>query len=254
MNNYSPLDLTILIPIRIDSDERLRNLRYVVAYLERLNCKTIVLEADSSQNIPVAELKNKYLEYRFVEDRNKCFHRTRYINQLLRMAHSKVVSIWDADLIVPMEQIMEAYSNIVESHCLLAYPYNGDFVFMNSGTTNRFVERNNCEYYSDKKFEYVEHNFCGGAFFVDREKYMECGGENERFVGWGPEDVERLKRVSILGENVEWTSSGKAFHLFHPRKRNSNFYSKVKKCKAEAELIRVCSMDKHELQAYIKTW
>ena len=74
--------------------------------------------------------------------------------------------------------------------------------------------------------------------------------------GWEPtvEDVERLKRISILGEVVRWTTSGRAYHLFHPRNRSSNFFNRKIKCKAEAELINICSMDKSELQEYIKTW
>lgn len=254
MISVSALSLTFVIPIRIDSDERMRNLRYVVDYLDSLNCKIIVLEADSGQKIFEGDFESNHLEYHFVRDNNKCFHRTRYINQLLKMTGTKVVSVWDADIIVPKEQIVEAYLNIVENNCLMAYPYNGDFVFMNPSVTDRFLERNNCDYYSDTKFDYVEKNFCGGAFFVDRENYLRCGGENERFVGWGPEDVERLKRVSILGGNVKWTKSGRAYHLFHPRKRNSKFYNKTKKCNAEAELIRVCSMDKIELQKYVNSW
>ena len=42
MKNEFSLDLTVVIPIRIDSKERMRNLRYVVNYLERLKCKIIV--------------------------------------------------------------------------------------------------------------------------------------------------------------------------------------------------------------------
>lgn len=248
------MNLVFVIPIRIDSFERMRNLRYVVNYLEKLNCKIIILEADAEQKVSRECIDNKHLEYHFVKDQKKCFHRTHYINKLLKMAKSKVVSVWDADLVIPEKQIVEAYYNIMENNCLMAYPYNGDFIFMNADVTKRFVKRNNCDYYSDKKFEYVEHNFCGGAFLVDREKYLLCGGENERFIGWGPEDVERLKRVTILNENVKWTTSGRAYHLFHPRKRNSNFYSRKKKCQAEAELIKVCSMDREELYNYISTW
>lgn len=254
MKNEFSLDLTVVIPIRIDSKERMRNLRYVVNYLERLKCKIIVLEADSEQKVLEKDLKNDYLEYHFVTDQNKCFHRTHYINQLLKMTNTKVVAIWDADLVIPEKQVIEAYSNIIENRCMMAYPYNGDFVFMSSNVTNRFLERDNCDYYADMKFEYVEHNFCGGVFFVNRERYLKYGGENERFVGWGPEDVERLKRISILGEVVRWTTSGRAYHLFHPRNRSSNFFNRKIKCKAEAELINICSMDKSELQDYIKTW
>ena len=42
----------------------------------------------------------------------------------------------------------------------------------------------------------------GGAFLVNRVSYMEAGMENERFYGWGPEDVERVVRWDTLGYQI----------------------------------------------------
>jgi hypothetical protein len=56
----------------------------------------------------------------------------------------------------------------------------------------------------------------GGAFIVNKQRYLKGGGENENFYGWGPEDAERLKRMEILEEPTQ-RIEGPLFHLHHPR-------------------------------------
>lgn len=51
---------------------------------------------------------------------------------------------------------------------------------------------------------------------------MRTGGENEYFYGWGMEDMERVKRMEILGLPVSRVD-GSLFHLFHYRNENSGF-------------------------------
>ena len=98
--------------------------------------------------------------------------------------------------------------------------------------------------------------FCGGVFLAHRQRYLQCGGENEHFTGWGPEDAERLRRVSILGHSVKWTEEGQAYHLNHSRGKNSDFYSEEDAIRLRKELVKVCSMEREELQDYItgKSW
>ena len=89
---------------------------------------------------------------------------------------------------------------------------------------------------------------------MNRQQYLLIGGENERFTGWGPEDAERLRRVQIMGHQVKWTDKGKAYHLYHPRKENSNFFDDDAAIMMRKELIKVCCMNKDELSEYIKTF
>ena len=44
--------------------------------------------------------------------------------------------------------------------------------------------------------------------------YVQAGGENEHFYGWGPEDLERVKRMEILGYSVT-RIKGDLYHLYH---------------------------------------
>lgn len=70
----------------------------------------------------------------------------------------------------------------------------------------------------------------------------------------GPEDAERLRRTLILGHKVKWTSNNPAYHLFHPRNKNSNFFDEETEIATRYELIKICNMDRKELEEYIKTW
>ncbi|MBO4846759.1 MAG: hypothetical protein J5525_10670 [Lachnospiraceae bacterium] len=247
--------LTFVMPTRIDSDARKRNLLYVTKRLSVLGCKIIILEADKFAHLNAEDINIQNVEYHFVEDANPCFFRTHYINILLRMSSTDVVAVWDADIVTSYEQIEEAYQYIANEDYILTYPYCGDYVLLNNIASANLVDTSNLNSLINSKPKALyARPFCGGAYFVNRERYLSLGGENEHFNGWGPEDVERQKRVEIMGFRYRWICNGKAYHLNHPRSKNSNFFSKRHKCKMENELVKVCSMDKEELTEYIKTW
>ena len=98
---------------------------------------------------------------------------------------------------------------------------------------------------------FLGRRLCGGAYLVHRQHYFQCGGENERFTGWGPEDAERMHRVRILGHKVAWTRSGQLYHLYHPRGASSSYQSKDDADRLRRELVKICSMDKETLISYL---
>lgn len=245
--------LTIVMPVRIDSDERKANLHAVLSHISRLGCRVLVLEADSEPKLE-QETWMSSVEYLFIKDESPVFYRTHYINMLLRNAGTDIVSVWDADILVSYEQVAEAIS-LIEQGCTIAYPYNGEYVMLSDRDSDMTRKAFDIEYLKSRRMQSVfGRKFCGGVFFVHRERYFECGGENEHFTGWGPEDAERLRRVSILGHKVSWTNTGQAYHLNHPRGKNSNFFEEEAAIRLRKELCKVCSMDQEELKHYIENW
>jgi predicted glycosyltransferase involved in capsule biosynthesis len=83
----------------------------------------------------------------------------------------------------------------------------------------------------------------GGAFIVNKEKYIKAGGENENFYGWGPEDTERIKRMEIMNLPVCY-SPGIMFHLWHPVGKNSWFANAELERKNRRELQKTCKIFK----------
>lgn len=247
--------LTVIMPVRIDSDERMINLKAVLHHVCGLGCRIILLEADEqsvfkkSNEMDVETMK--CIRHEFVEDFSPVFHRTKYINRLLKETDTEIIAVWDADIFIAYNQVYKAVDNILKG-CTIAYPYNGEYVMLSekeSDATRRNFDIENLK--SLRLKSVFGRPFCGGVFLVHRQRYLQCGGENEHFTGWGPEDAERLRRVSILGHSAKWTEEGQAYHLNHPRGKNSDFYSDEDAIRLRKELIKVCCMEKEELQDYI---
>ena len=242
--------LTFVIPVRIDSKEREDNLHAVMRHLGGLGCPVIVLEADKA---PALEGKEwlRAAQYVFVEDASPVFHRTRYINTLLRRAATDIACVWDTDVLVSHAQIAEAVG-WVAGGATMAFPYNGQVVMLTEDISVHVRKNLDLEYLAGLRIRpFVNRKFCDGAYFVHRRRYFQCGGENERFTGWGPEDMERMHRVRILGHKVAWTACGQLYHLYHPRGKNSGFQSDEDAIRLKRELVKVCSMDKATLEKYI---
>lgn len=248
--------LTFVIPIRVDSAERERNLDVVLEQLSGIeNADISVLEGDIQ---PLYRLKKEYrnVKYRFIEDPDPVFHRTKYLNQLLRDAQGAVVGVWDTDVMVPEEQILDAAKAIRSGRAIMSFPYDGRFYMLSPDDSDQFVSDRSYKRLEDQvRNRHLAHgpHSVGGAFLVNRKKYLQSGGENEHFYGWGPEDAERVKRIEILGQSV-YRAKGPLFHLYHPRKENSWYGSAEIELKNRQEFLNVCSMTQEELQKYIQAW
>jgi predicted glycosyltransferase involved in capsule biosynthesis len=82
---------------------------------------------------------------------------------------------------------------------------------------------------------------------------MAAGMDNEHFTSWGPEDIERPKRLGNLGFKVRRVN-GPLFHLPHERKSNSGYRDDDQYVNFMEEYFKVADMDKEELERYIGTW
>ncbi len=249
MNKINEL-LTIAIPVRVDSEERKANLHTVLDFLSGLRCRIIVLEADDKP-ILETEVWLGNAEYIFVKDTSSVFYRTMYINKILQMSHTEIVAVWDVDVFISYSQLYDALC-LIQNGYTMVFPYNGQCFMLTEQISYRMRKKIDMEYLRNKKMEmYFGRKSCGGIHVVHRERYLQCGGENERFTGWGPEDAERLRRVRILGHKVTWCSQSPLYHLHHPRGNNSFFQSEQDAITLRLEFVKICNMTKEELQSYV---
>lgn len=221
-------DVTFLVPLRIDSPERKENIETLIKYTF-LHFKTnfIVLEGDSTPKFNL-ECYQEGMHYEFIEDKDEIFHRTKWINRLISLSDTPFVAVWDSDAIAPSGQILNAVDKLRLDEAVLSFPYDGRFYSCDKVSCELFKKLLNIEILLKRepvmKLMHGYHSV-GGAFIVNKEKYQEAGGENENFLGWGPEDTERVKRLEILGLPIYY-SPGPLFHLCHPMGKNSWFANK----------------------------
>ena len=258
-------DCTFIIPLRIESRDRMRNIITVLIYLLR-NFKTnvIVKEVDKEsifkQSVqPVLEeaLKDFQLEgltHIFEQSDEYTFHRTKIINDMLWMVKTPYVANYDCDILLPktsyayaINLIKNGYKETEDSEPIFpkcVYPYGyGSYqaqITASDEEVSNFMNREfNFEEFKnwrayDAKFGFVQ--------FFDTEEYKRLGGENEGFVAYGYEDDERHYRFNMLSKVLRLNE--RIFHLEHKRSKNSWFnnphiednrklWEKLKSCKKE---------------------
>lgn len=254
-----PNPFTICIPIRLDSIERLQNLKSAVSlYTSIPNARFIILEAAPTPMLPTNFMQenNNRISYIYIEDSNPVFHRTKYINQMLRQVTTSTAVVLDADIFMSIESLSAAIVSHERMGAILSLPYDGRCFYVNQHYTEIFHK-----YPSIKSLEFLKHNLTlmngfktvGGIYIVSVKRYIQIGMENEHFSGWGPEDAERIHRLEILGYSVNrWP--GAIYHLYHPRLNNSKFYNDNLAFEGKREFCRICSMSRLQLLQYISTW
>lgn len=243
---------SIVLPVRVDCRDRLDNLKAVLSWIDTIGCPVILLEADQTPRLKSVVTLYKHVRYYFVEDKNKAFHRTKYINDLLRLTDADIVAVWDADAIVPHLQVKEAITCMNRLKTTIVYPYNGIVYMLSSQQSAEFRKQQDLLPFCNEKMETLMGRIaCGCVYMVNRIRYLSLGGDNEKFVGWGPEDAERLHRVQIAGDEVRWLSSGPLFHLHHVRndRKDKNFQKNL--LSMQKEFVRVCSFNQSEMWNYI---
>lgn len=244
---------TVIMPVRIDSDDRQKNLRAVLVWLKQFGCRVLVLEADQTPHLKSIVSAYPYAEYLFVEDDNQTFHRTKYINVLLRQATSRYVAIWDADVIVRPEQVAQTLDRMEKEHVVLGYPYSGMFYLMDEDQSTRFHKNPDLSAFQQKNLTpLMGRPACGGVYIVNREVYLSIGGENEKYKGWGPEDAERLRRTQIIGLKAGWLSNEPLYHLHHKRNPQDLNDTNPNLLAMRREFVRECSMTRTEMANYIQ--
>lgn len=122
---YNLADTTFLIPIRVDCNTRLRNIKLLTTYLlQNFVTNIIILERDKKQCINNS-IKDKRIEYHYLKDKKKYLYITQSRNILTGLSKTPIIAIWDADFVVPTDQIIIAVNYIRNNKFQVVYPYNG---------------------------------------------------------------------------------------------------------------------------------
>lgn len=231
-------DVTFTIPYMCDSADRGNNLIKIRSYLHtHFNTFTDVYE----QHMPQV----------------KPFHRTKYLNEMAKMAITPIIANWDTDVLVPIVQILEAVRAIREKRAQMVFPYDGRFARVPRGDfqLDQKSTHQDLSVLAGKKYRGMypgDQPSVGGAVLWDKDTFLHIGGENENFIDYGPEDVERVARATKLGVKI-YRVNGVLYHFDHHVPLGSQKDNPQYKAN-EYELAKVKNLGRKGLQAYISSW
>lgn len=248
------MSLSFLMPCRIESSDRLRNVISSVGYLAKNfpDCKIIIQEVDKQsvfreKVIPhLTNLFGKYPEnivHRFEESKEAFFHKTRILNDLLIAADTDIVFNYDVDVVYPRSSYTTAYNMITKGGYDAVYTF-GCGIYQWAVQYNEVVFHNFLKSGFDTSVldsnSRLSPSVMGWGQMIKRQVQIDSGLWNENFISWGAEDCEFHYRIPALGYNVGRINDF-VYHLDHSRTFNSH-YNNPK------------FMDNHNLWQAIRTW
>ena len=224
-------EATFIIPIRIESSDRLRNVITTTAFLlEHFDTNIIIKEVDSEsifQKDALPILKDILdvdvnINHIFEQSNDSSFHRQKVLNEMIDKSSTKIVVNYDCDAILPLESYKIAYDLILKEECDVVYPYEQGMyqkqVLATDEIVSTFLETGDYSHLDNHSRSYTSD--FGWVQFFNRQVYIEGGMENENFIAYAPEDKERFYRFTTLGYNVERIDNF-VYHLEHSRGHNS---------------------------------
>lgn len=135
--------------------------------------------------------------------------RCKAYNKAAKESSADYIALADIDAIIPHEQMADAILRL-DGGSEMVYPYSHII---------------NTHRYKDDTNDWPKGYYYGCMVLFNREKFLEFGGENENFVGYGWEDFERYYRAinyGLVTDRVE----GNCYHMQHPRNMTKNPYFK----------------------------
>jgi len=227
-------NLSFLLPCRIESEDRLRNVITSITYLLSTfpDSNVVVKEVDSHSHFKfraLPEIKkytdtSKLIHY-FEESDEKFFHKTKILNDLLCLSTTDILYNYDVDIVVPKDSILFSHQAISDNQCDAVYPFgcgiyqwavNYSSELMENFISNKF-DLNILIPQSNRRSSTI-----GWGQMIKRKVYIDSYMWNENFISWGAEDCEFYYRLSALGYTVGRVNDD-IFHLEHGRTFNSHY-------------------------------
>jgi predicted glycosyltransferase involved in capsule biosynthesis len=226
------MDLAFLIPIRIETEDRLKNIISSVSYLlKHIPAKVIVKEVSDRPTFQFRALPEikKYastenLIFLHEESDDPLFCKSKVLNDLIIASGTKVVANYDADCILPISSYHQAYDVINDNQADVVYPYGCGIYQWKANYNMQIYEEfiNQLDTSVLDKHKTLSNSTIGWTQFVNRQKYIDSYMMNENFVSWGCEDDEFYFRMSLLGNRIARIDNY-VYHLEHSRTHNSWF-------------------------------
>ena len=226
-------EATFIIPIRIESQDRLRNVITTMAFLlENFDTNIIIKEVDS-ESIFIRDVNpvlrdffdiDTHIFHIFEKSDEPLFHRQKVLNEMLIKVKTEIVVNYDCDVLLPLDSYHEAYQSLLHHTHDVIYPYGQGMYQKQVSATDEIVS----QFLQTRDFNYLEKHSnlhtsdFGWAQFFNRQVYIDGGMENENFKAYAPEDKERFYRFTALGYNVGRVNDY-VYHLEHSRGENSWF-------------------------------
>lgn len=248
-------DVTFIIPVKYDHDNREENLSMCVNYLNKHFITNIIVGEQGGTKFFDMYTSTPWI-YHYMPFTYDEFHRTRMLNDMANESDTPYIVNMDADVFIPVLQVVLTMEQLRNEHAAMVFPYDGRFARVQREPFAHIMKRELDTGYFKGTFKGTrsfDPASVGGAIFWNKEDFIYGGMENEHMISYGPEDVERHNRFKTLGYKIV-RIPGTIYHLDHFCGMDSGGGGNVHFDANHKEEARISKMNNEELLNELNGW
>ncbi|MGL5557768.1 MAG: galactosyltransferase-related protein [Paraclostridium dentum] len=185
-------NLSIIIPFKTDGLDRERNWKWLKKRYEAL--------------MPEAEL--------CIDDLDVTpYCKSASINNAVRKSTKEILLIVDADIIMSVKDLEKAINEVYDKGIVAP----SRLVKFSENATNTILQSNNFNI-DDSLIDMntqVFNSISSGICIIKKEIFKKCGGYDEKFKGWGNEDVAFSMCMHRVNGPIYRMTNFTMYHLYH---------------------------------------
>ncbi|SKA31060.1 hypothetical protein SAMN04488128_103402 [Chitinophaga eiseniae] len=207
-------DTLLLVPVTDHGPDSFANLLTFLHYIDYyLDTTIIVAEVGDTAAIDISLLPSS-CKHVLLNNNTVAPQHAAIANHLLRQYHTPVMALCDPNVIPDIASMADACHQVASGAADVAFPHNGHLLQADSVFSYLF------DHFSDPqlllthqgKFISTTQRYAGGCLFLNRDKWLAAGGENEYISHARLAAQERLKRFGLLEYRISHSDTP-CFHL-----------------------------------------
>jgi hypothetical protein len=252
-------DLSFVIPIRVDTPDRLENCETILRFLQMHFPQSEIQLVEQDVTTQTAALRSAFPQVVWhFEFNDRHFSRGGAINTGLLRSTRSIVCAYDTDILVNPEALRRSAVLIDEGRWPIVIPFNLIFVELSGALRKSVIDDlgisglSNISNLSEvpRHPEIASRVLSGAIMMCDRELVIMEGGYNRKMISYGWEDIEFFKRFEKLGYYSCMLHEFNLIHLDHRRGPDSRVNEMYKL--NQAEFDKVLKMPQSELRSYVE--
>ena len=253
-------DLSFIIPIRVDSEDRINNCLAIVRFITTHfpGAEIQLIEQDTVTK--TAQVIAAYPMVRHDFELNAArFNKARAVNKGVLNTARALICMCDSDILLHPDAIHRACTILRKKRGRIVIPHNRIFMDISGTMKSEMVAGYDLDRYgrirrfSDvpRRSDVTARDCNGGIFLAERETLLLGGGLNAKMVSYGWEDTEFIRRFDRLGYYTTMLPAYNLVHLDHHRGADSRINEMFDVNKAEFD--KVNAMSRAQLEQYVES-